>query len=46
LSSETRVPTIADATRRIPAEAIRSFITDVFCACRLLSNAATVAGAM
>jgi len=39
-----RVPTIAEATRRIPADAICSFMTDAFCACGLpQSNAATVA---
>jgi LDH2 family malate/lactate/ureidoglycolate dehydrogenase len=41
------VPTITDATRRIPADAIRSLMTDAFCACGLpQSDAATVAGAM
>jgi hypothetical protein len=41
------VPTIAEATRRIPVDAIRSFMTEAFCACGLpQSNAATVAGAM
>jgi L-2-hydroxycarboxylate dehydrogenase (NAD+) len=44
---ESRVPTIAEATRRIPADAIRSLMTDAFCACGLpQSDAATVAGAM
>jgi L-2-hydroxycarboxylate dehydrogenase (NAD+) len=41
------VPTVAEQTRRIPAEAIRSFMTDAFCACGLpQSDAATVSGAM
>jgi LDH2 family malate/lactate/ureidoglycolate dehydrogenase len=41
------VPTIAEVTRRVPADAIRSFMTDAFCACGLpQSDAATVAGAM
>ena len=38
--------TIAEATRRIP-DAIRSFMTDAFCACGLAqSDAAVVAGGM
>jgi len=41
------VPTIAEATRRISAEAIRSFMIDAFRACGLPPpDAATVAGAM
>jgi LDH2 family malate/lactate/ureidoglycolate dehydrogenase len=41
------VPTVAESTRRIPANAIRSFMTDAFRACGLPdADAATVAGAM
>jgi L-2-hydroxycarboxylate dehydrogenase (NAD+) len=41
------VPTPADSTRRIPAAAIRSYMTDAFRACGLPdADAATVAGAM
>jgi LDH2 family malate/lactate/ureidoglycolate dehydrogenase len=41
------VPTITEATRRVPADAVRSFMTDAFCACGLpQSDAATVADAM
>ena len=41
------MPTITEATRRVPADAVRSFMTDAFCACGLpQSDAATVADAM